>query len=163
MEESKTSRRDRGAWRGFAFPFPHTIRPTATVTDSSVFPWLGDSLILPVMADQEIDVIRAILLANPRPEELSERRKRLDDLGARYKIASEQSLLAVSWRLPLSKNPGALLILNSADEQPGKMRLFLDDKTSPQLCRTPVWCPRMNVQTNTVLEPTAAPLLGSTR
>ena len=80
------------------------------------------------MADQEIDVIRAILLANPRPEELSERRKRLDDLGARYKIASEQSLLAVSWRLPLSKNPGALLILNSADEQPGRC----DCKTSPQ-------------------------------
>lgn len=77
------------------------------------------------MADQEIDVIRAILLANPRPEELSERRKRLDDLGARYKIASEQSLLAARRRLPLSKNPGALLILNSADEQPGRCDCFL--------------------------------------
>lgn len=47
------------------------------------------------MADQEIDVIRAILMANPRPEELSERRKRLDDLGARYKIASDVRIESV--------------------------------------------------------------------
>ena len=47
------------------------------------------------MADQEIDVIRAILLANPRPDELSERRKRLDDLGARYKIASDVRIESV--------------------------------------------------------------------
>jgi epsilon-lactone hydrolase len=40
------------------------------------------------MADQEIDAIRALLLAKPRPDELSERRKRLDDLGAMYKIAT---------------------------------------------------------------------------
>ena len=58
------------------------------------------------MADQEINVIRAILLANPRPEGLSERRKRLDDLGARYKIASEQSLLAVRrGGYPFPRNP----------------------------------------------------------
>ena len=31
------------------------------------------------MADHEIDAIRALLLARPRPDELSERRKRLDD------------------------------------------------------------------------------------
>lgn len=41
------------------------------------------------MADQEIDAIRALLLARPRPDELGERRKRLDDLGAQYKIASD--------------------------------------------------------------------------
>ena len=41
------------------------------------------------MADQEIDAIRALLLAKPRPDELSERRKRLDDLGALYEIASD--------------------------------------------------------------------------
>ena len=41
------------------------------------------------MADQEIDAIRALLLAKPRPDELSERRKRLDDLGALYNIASD--------------------------------------------------------------------------
>jgi epsilon-lactone hydrolase len=40
------------------------------------------------MTDQEIDAVRALLLANPRPDGLSERRKRLDDLGAMYKIAT---------------------------------------------------------------------------
>ncbi|HEU4502432.1 MAG TPA: alpha/beta hydrolase [Nitrospira sp.] len=34
-------------------------------------------------------------MANPRPEELSERRKRLDDLGARYKIASDVRIESV--------------------------------------------------------------------
>jgi acetyl esterase/lipase len=44
------------------------------------------------MADQEIDAIRALLLAKPRPAELGERRKRLDDLGALYTIASDVRL-----------------------------------------------------------------------
>ena len=41
------------------------------------------------MADHEIDAIRALLLARPRPDGLSERRKRLDDLGTQYKIATD--------------------------------------------------------------------------
>jgi monoterpene epsilon-lactone hydrolase len=36
------------------------------------------------MADAEIEVIRDILAAHPRPTDLSERRKRLDALGAQY-------------------------------------------------------------------------------
>ena len=39
------------------------------------------------MADQEIEAIRALLLAKPRPDKLSERRQRLDALGTQYQIA----------------------------------------------------------------------------
>jgi epsilon-lactone hydrolase len=38
------------------------------------------------MADAEIEVIREILAAHPRPTDLSERRKRLDVLGAQYPL-----------------------------------------------------------------------------
>ena len=41
------------------------------------------------MADQEIDAIRALLLARPGPDKLSERRKRLDALGTQYQIATD--------------------------------------------------------------------------
>ncbi len=60
-----------------------------------VFQSLDDSLILLRMADQEIDAIRALLLAQPRPDALSERRKRLDDLGALYKIATDVRIESV--------------------------------------------------------------------
>jgi acetyl esterase/lipase len=38
------------------------------------------------MADAEIEVIREILVSHPRPTDLSERRKRLDALGAQYPL-----------------------------------------------------------------------------
>ena len=41
------------------------------------------------MAAQEIDAIRALLLANPRPNALGERRTRLDNIGAMYQIAAD--------------------------------------------------------------------------
>ena len=47
------------------------------------------------MADHEIDAIRALLLAKPRPDELSERRKRLDDLGALYTISTDVRIESV--------------------------------------------------------------------
>jgi monoterpene epsilon-lactone hydrolase len=62
------------------------------------------------MADQEIDAIRALLLARPRPDELSERRKRLDDLGTQYKIATDvriESVEANGVRAEWSSTPDA--------------------------------------------------------
>jgi epsilon-lactone hydrolase len=41
------------------------------------------------MSDPEIDAIRAILAAKPRPSGLAERRERLDDLGRHYAIPAE--------------------------------------------------------------------------
>ena len=41
------------------------------------------------MSDPEIDAIRAILAARPRPSGLAERRERLDSLGRHYAIPSE--------------------------------------------------------------------------
>jgi len=38
------------------------------------------------MADAEINVIRGLLAAHPRPASLDERRKRLDALGAQYPL-----------------------------------------------------------------------------
>jgi epsilon-lactone hydrolase len=62
------------------------------------------------MADQEINAIRALLLAKPRPDELSERRKRLDALGTQYKIATEvriESVEANGVRAEWSSTPDA--------------------------------------------------------
>ena len=47
------------------------------------------------MADQEIDALRALLLARPRPDELSERRKRLDALGTQYRIPTDVRIESV--------------------------------------------------------------------
>lgn len=41
------------------------------------------------MADAEIEAIRKALAANPRPPELSARRKRLDELGAQYPLPAD--------------------------------------------------------------------------
>jgi epsilon-lactone hydrolase len=41
------------------------------------------------MADAEIDVIRRLLASHPRPTDLSERRKRLDALGAQYPLPAD--------------------------------------------------------------------------
>lgn len=48
------------------------------------------------MADAEIDAIRAILAARPRPAELGERRQRLDALGAQYKLPADVWVEAVN-------------------------------------------------------------------
>ena len=63
-----------------------------------------------VMADDEIDAIRALLLARPRPDELSQRRKRLDDLGALYKMSTDvriESVEANGVRAEWSSTPHA--------------------------------------------------------
>ena len=44
------------------------------------------------MADAEIDVIRGLLAAHPRPTDLSERRQRLDALGAQYSLPGDVSV-----------------------------------------------------------------------
>jgi len=62
------------------------------------------------MADQEIDAIRALLLARPRPDGLYERRKRLDDLGTQYQIPTDvhiESVEANGVRVEWSSSPNA--------------------------------------------------------
>ena len=41
------------------------------------------------MSDPEIEAIRQLLAARPRPDGLSERRKRLEALGAQYRLATD--------------------------------------------------------------------------
>src|SRR5262249_21693196 len=63
-----------------------------------------------VMADQEIDAIRALLLARPRPDGLNERRKRLDDLGTQYQIPTDvhiESVEANGVKVEWSSSPNA--------------------------------------------------------
>lgn len=62
------------------------------------------------MADQEIDAIRALLLARPRPDGLNDRRKRLDDLGTQYQIPTDvhiESVEANGVRVEWSSSPDA--------------------------------------------------------
>ncbi len=81
------------------------------------------------MADHEIDAIRALLLAKPRPNELSERRKRLDDLGTQYKIAPDvliESVEANGIRAEWSSTPhadaaGAILFLHGGGYVSGSL------------------------------------------
>ena len=47
------------------------------------------------MPDPEIDVIRALLSSRPRPSDLSERRERLDALGAQYSLPADVRVEAV--------------------------------------------------------------------
>ena len=44
------------------------------------------------MADAEIDIIRGLLASHPRPTGLSERRRRLDALGAQYSLPGDVSV-----------------------------------------------------------------------
>src|SRR5262249_57531835 len=69
------------------------------------------------MADQEIDAIHALLLARPRPDELSERRKRLDDLGTQYKIPTdvhiesvEESGVRAEWSSTPDADPACVIL-----------------------------------------------------
>jgi monoterpene epsilon-lactone hydrolase len=49
------------------------------------------------MADPEIDAIRALLVARPRPADLSERRARLDGLGTVYSLPPDVSVAPVTF------------------------------------------------------------------
>ena len=71
------------------------------------------------MADSEIEAVRAMLAARPRPAELSERRQRLDALGMQYHVRNDVGVepvqangVAAEW----TATPGA---------DPGRMILFL--------------------------------------
>jgi acetyl esterase/lipase len=68
----------------------------------------------------EIDVIRALLAAQPRPTELSERRRRLDALGSHYAVPADVTLdpveangVAAEWTMTPAADPSrALLFLH---------------------------------------------------
>src|ERR1700730_938232 len=69
------------------------------------------------MPDAEIGVIRQFLLANPRPEELSERRKRLDALGDQYPLpadvrleAAEANGVPAEWTMTPEANPANVIL-----------------------------------------------------
>ncbi len=71
------------------------------------------------MADADIDRIRALLEASPRPADLAERRARLDGFGARYPIAADiavASVMAGGVAAEWTTAPGA---------DPGRAMLFL--------------------------------------
>jgi acetyl esterase/lipase len=62
------------------------------------------------MADQEIEALRSLLQARPRPVALSERRRRLDDLGALYTIAPDvhvESVEVTGMKAEWSSTPDA--------------------------------------------------------
>jgi monoterpene epsilon-lactone hydrolase len=69
------------------------------------------------MPDAEIEVIRQILSANPRPAELIERRKRLDALGGQYPLPTDVRLEAVDangvsgeWTMTPEANPANVIL-----------------------------------------------------
>jgi len=72
------------------------------------------------MPDAEIDVIRALLAAGPRPAELSERRKRLDGLGDVYPVPADVRVdpadaagVAAEWTTTPAADPSrAMLFLH---------------------------------------------------
>lgn len=82
-----------------------------------------------VMVDQEIDAIRALLRAKPRPDALSERRKRLDDLGGVYTIAPDVRIESVDvygvpaeWSsTPLADSGCAVLFLHGGGYVSGSL------------------------------------------
>ena len=71
------------------------------------------------MPDAEIDVIRRLLEANPRPAGLSERRKRLDALGGQYPLPSDVRVEAAD------ANGVAAEWTSTEKADPGKVILFL--------------------------------------
>ena len=71
------------------------------------------------MADQKIDAICALLLARPRADKLSERRKRLDALGTQYKIATDVLIESVE------ANGITAEWSSSSDADPGRAILFI--------------------------------------
>jgi acetyl esterase/lipase len=71
------------------------------------------------MADADIEVIRKILAANPRPAELSERRRRLDALGGQYPLPADVHVE------PADANGVAAEWTATPDADPGRVILFL--------------------------------------
>ncbi len=69
------------------------------------------------MSNPEIDAIRELLRARPRPVELAERRERLDAMGARYALASDvrtervdASGVPAEWTLAPGADPNRVII-----------------------------------------------------
>ena len=69
------------------------------------------------MPDAEIDVIRALLAAGPRPAELSERRARLDGLGDVYPVPADVSVdpvdaggVAAEWTMTQAADPSRVML-----------------------------------------------------
>jgi monoterpene epsilon-lactone hydrolase len=71
------------------------------------------------MADAEIDVVRAQLAAHPRPTDLSERRKRLDALGAQYPLPPDVRVE------PVDANGVAAEWTTTPEADPARAILFL--------------------------------------
>jgi acetyl esterase/lipase len=69
------------------------------------------------MANAEIDAIRALLAASPRPATLAERRQRLDGLGARYATAADVTVepatangVAAEWTIAPGADPSRVIL-----------------------------------------------------
>jgi monoterpene epsilon-lactone hydrolase len=69
------------------------------------------------MAHPEVDAIRALLLASPRPTTLAERRKRLDGLGARYAVPPDVRVepadangVPAEWTITPAADPGRVIL-----------------------------------------------------
>src|SRR3954470_20833121 len=71
------------------------------------------------MADAEIDVIRALLAAHPRPANLLERRSRLDALGAQYPLPPDVRVE------PVVANGVAAEWTTTPEADPARVILFL--------------------------------------
>jgi epsilon-lactone hydrolase len=82
------------------------------------------------MSDAEIEVIRQALAANPRPVELSERRKRLDALGGQYPVSpdvriepAEASGVAAEWTMtPEADATSIILFLHGGGYVSGSLK-----------------------------------------
>src|ERR1700730_18634392 len=82
------------------------------------------------MPDAEIEVIRQFLLANPRPGELSERRKRLHALGVQYPLptdvrleAAEANGVPAEWTMTPEANPvNVILYLHGGGYTTGSLK-----------------------------------------
>jgi epsilon-lactone hydrolase len=69
------------------------------------------------MSDPEIDAVRAMLASRPRPADLRERRRRLDDLGAQYPLPADVRVepmiadgVAMEWTQTPSADPARVIM-----------------------------------------------------
>jgi acetyl esterase/lipase len=69
------------------------------------------------LPDNEIDAIRAMLTARPRPAGLAERRQRLDELGTQYTVPDdvrvtlvEANSVAAEWTLSPQTDPARVIL-----------------------------------------------------
>ena len=70
------------------------------------------------MAQSEIDAVRALLRAKPRPVGWPERRKRIDEVGANWPVANDVQLTAVD----INGIPGEYSIVPGSD--PSRVLMF---------------------------------------